>query len=166
MTTRIILAFLLAGFSTSAAAQMLVESAERDQVVSIEHDSPEMTEAFRKGRSTLGAFFDLAENPREGMDTFSVKIGIPTRRGHEYIWIGNFRRANGLVTGRIDNTPRWTKKISEGQVITFRETRIVDWLYVDGDRTKGNFTACAMNKMSSAAEAEAMVERFKLTCED
>jgi len=166
MSARIVLMLLVVSYAWPAAAQWRVENAERDGVISVEHDSPEMADAVRKARASLGAFFALAENPRTGMGVFSVKMGLPTPRGKEYIWAKLLRRENGRVVAQIDNTPRWTTRFHEGQTITFSEAHIIDWLYVDGDRLKGNFTSCAINKMVSAAEAEAMQKRFRMTCEE
>ena len=166
MLARALLLLALAGLASPALAQLRVESAEADKVVSVEYDSEEMADGVRKTRATLGAFFTLAENPRPGTDMFAVKIGLPTPRGKEYVWARLLRRENGRVVAKIDNTPRWTTKFQEGQTITFREVAIIDWTYVDGDRLKGNFTSCAINKMVSATEAEAMRLRFRMTCEE
>lgn len=166
MSARIVLMLLVVSYTWPAEAQWRVENAERDGVISVEHDSPEMADAVRKARASLGTFFALAENPRAGTGLFSVKMGLPTPRGKEYIWAKLLRREDRRVVARIDNTPRWTNKFHEGQTITFSEAQIVDWLYVDGDRLRGNFTSCAIDKMVSPAEAEAMRKRFRMTCED
>lgn len=166
MIARATLSIVIAGLTEPALAQSRLENAERDQVISIEDDSPEMADAVRKARASLRAFFELAANPHGTMRTFAVKVGVSTPRGIEYIWITDFRRDNGRVVGRIDNIPRWTTKIREGETFAFDENEIIDWLYLDGDRMRGNFTSCAINKMSSPAQAKAMQERFRMTCEE
>ena len=166
MLAQLLIWLFLAVAASPAAAQLRVESADSDQVVSIEHDSEEIANGVRKARATLEAFFAQAQNPRAGTDSFSVKIGLPTSRGKEYVWASLLRRENGRVSGKIDNTPRWTTEFRRGQIIDFSETEIIDWVYIDGDRMKGNFTSCAINKMTSTAEARAMQERFRMTCSD
>jgi uncharacterized protein YegJ (DUF2314 family) len=164
-----VLLLAMAFFLSCAApahAQWRVDNAERDGVISIDYDSPEMADAVTKAKASLGAFFGIAEHPPPGADTFSVKVGLPTPRGKEYIWARLLKREDGRVAARIDNTPRWTTRFHEGQTIRFNEAAIIDWLYVDGERMRGNFTSCAINKMVSAAEAEAMRRRFRMTCEE
>jgi uncharacterized protein YegJ (DUF2314 family) len=166
MLARALLCLALAGLAAPATAQLRVENAEADRPVSIEYDSEDMAEGVRHARATLGAFFALAENPRAGTEMFAIKIGLPTPRGKEYVWARLLRRNNERVVAQIDNIPRWTTRFRQGQMMTVGEAEIIDWLYIDGDRLKGNFTGCALNKMSSPAEAEAMRQRFRMTCEE
>ena len=42
-----------------------------------------------------------------------------------------------------------------GQVIEFTEAEIVNWLYVEGGKMRGNFTACAMLKREPPDQLEA-----------
>lgn len=89
-----------------------------------------------------------------------------TPRGKECVWASLLRREHKRVFGRIDNTPRWTTEFRRDQIIDFPDTEIIDWVYVDGNRMKRNYTSCAINKMSSATEARAMQERFRMTFGD
>jgi uncharacterized protein YegJ (DUF2314 family) len=166
MGLRAVLLALLAGLVRPASAQLLLENVVQDRVVSIEYNSEEMADAVRRARGTLSSFFELAANPRPGTGKFAVKIGLPTDRGKEFVWTILLRHDNGRVVARIDNTPRWTTKFRDGQTVAFTDAAIIDWLYIDGDRLKGNFTGCAINKLVSEPEAEAVRMRFRMTCEE
>jgi len=52
-----------------------------------------------------------------------------------------------------------------GQTITFDQSEIVDWIYVDDGDMKGNYTACALLKSAPAEEAEEFKRRFRLNCD-
>jgi uncharacterized protein YegJ (DUF2314 family) len=52
-----------------------------------------------------------------------------------------------------------------GQVIDFSEAEIVDWLYMEDGKMRGNFTACALLKREPADQAEAMKKQFGLSCQ-
>ena len=85
---------------------------------------------------------------------------------NEYFWITPFKEQDGRFSGRIDNSPRWVKSVKFGQTFAFSEDEIVDWLYMDGGKMKGNFTVCAiMKREPSQAEVEAVKKRFGLECE-
>ena len=71
----------------------------------------------------------------------------------------------GRLSGRINNTPEMVHTVRMGQLITFGRDEIVDWMYMDGGRMKGNYTACALLKSAPKNEAEEFKERFGLTCE-
>lgn len=51
-----------------------------------------------------------------------------------------------------------------GQSFDFSEGEIVDWLYMDGAKMKGNYTACALLKREPG-QAAAFKARFGLDCD-
>ena len=51
------------------------------------------------------------------------------------------------------------------QIPGFGENEIVDWLYLDGNQMKGNFTACALFRRVPRQEAQAAIKRFGMACE-
>jgi uncharacterized protein YegJ (DUF2314 family) len=55
--------------------------------------------------------------------------------------------------------------VKMGQTISFGQNEIVDWMYLDGGKMKGNYTACALLKSASRSEVEEFKRRFGLNCD-
>jgi uncharacterized protein YegJ (DUF2314 family) len=99
------------------------------------------------------------------MDGFAVKVAIREGDNAEYFWITPFTDKDGAFSGAINNTPREVHSVKLGQTITFGKSEIVDWMYMDGDKMKGNYTACALLKSASKQEVEEFKKRFGLDCD-
>ena len=156
----------LAGSGTSNGnAQTMVDRAERDDLFYVPNDDPQMAVAMRKARATLPEFLELARTAKPPKEGFAVKVAIPDGSGAEYFWIFPFEEKNGRVTGKINNTPRSTRKVKMGQTIEFKQSEIVDWLYFEDGKMKGNYTACALLKHEPKQQAEAFKQRFGLECD-
>jgi uncharacterized protein YegJ (DUF2314 family) len=52
-----------------------------------------------------------------------------------------------------------------GQLVEFSEAEIVDWLYMEGGKMHGNFTACALLKREPPDQLEAMKKQYGLSCD-
>ncbi len=146
------------------AASKLPDRIKRDELAIVGGDNPYMAIALRKASETLPRFLALSRDPKPSMSTFSVKVAVPTPQGDEYFWIGHFKLDGERYSGRIDNTPRWAKGLKEGDVISFSESEIVDWMYLDSGTMKGNFTFCALMKNEPKRQAKAMIRRFGVDC--
>jgi uncharacterized protein YegJ (DUF2314 family) len=150
-----------------AAAQTITQKAERDEVARVAKDDPTMAAAMRKARASLADFLMLAAAPKPNTARFAVKIPI---RDHpdddaEYFWIDPFANDNGHFTGRINNTPESVHSVKLGQTIKFEQSDVVDWMYMDGDKMKGNYTACALLASAPRDEVEEFKKRFGLDCD-
>jgi uncharacterized protein YegJ (DUF2314 family) len=152
-------------FNGQYASGTFMDKARRDEVVLVEKDDPDMAAAFRKARETLPEFLALARAPQSTATSMAVKIAIPDGEDNEYFWLTQFAPRGNKYTGRISNTPRSAKQVRFGQVIEFSEAEIVDWLYVEGGKMRGNFTACAMLKREPADQVEAMKKQYGLSCD-
>src|SRR5262245_54413028 len=152
-------------FNSPYASGSLMDKARRDDVALVEKDDPDMAAAYRKARETLPEFLALARAPRPTASKLAVKIAVPAGDDNEYFWVTQFGQHGDMYAGRINNTPRAAKQVTFGQVIEFAEAEIVDWLYMEGGRMHGNFTACALLKREPADQAEAMRKQFGLSCE-
>ena len=152
-------------FNGSFGGGTLMDKARRDQVVLIEKDDPDMAAAFRKARETLPEFLALANAPQSTATKLAVKIAIPAGDGNEYFWLTQFAPRGDKYAGRINNTPRAAKQVKFGQVVEFAEAEIVDWLYMEGGKMRGNFTACAMLKREPPDQLEAMKKQYGLSCD-
>ncbi len=164
-------AAVAAGFATGlaaspAAGQSPTQQAERDQIAMVANSDPVMAAAMRKARATLPDFLATAAAPKPTMEGFAVKVAIPvSAHDAEYFWITPFINTNGAFSGAINNTPRLAKSVKLGQTITFSQSDIVDWMYMDGRTMKGNYTACALLRSASKREVEEFRERFGLNCD-
>lgn len=146
-------------------AQTLLEKTERDGIAEVARGDPNMEAAFRKAKATLPEFIALIRAPRKTITSYAVKVRISDRNGNEYFWVGRPREENGLFIGRIGNIPRLVKNVQEGELISFKQSDIFDWLYRENGRMVGNFTACALLKSESVADQVAFKRRYGLSCD-
>ena len=152
-------------FNSGFGGGSFMDKARRDEVVFVEKDDPDMAAAFRKARETLPEFLALARAPQSTATKLAVKIAIPDGDGNEYFWLTQFAPRGDKYAGRINNTPRAAKQVKLGQVVEFSEAEIVDWLYMEDGKMRGNFTACAMLKREPPDQLEAMKKQYGLSCE-
>jgi len=151
--------------ASGACSQTLQDKINRDQTLENLEGDPDMAAAMRQARAGLPGFLALANAPRPSTSVFAVKVGIRADQKHvEYFWITPFTRANGRFSGRIDNEPELAKSVKLGETITFGEDEIVDWLYVDNGRMKGNYTACVLFRRQPREEAEAVIAKYRMDC--
>lgn len=150
-----------------AEAQSILEKAQRDNVVSIPDDDPDMAAAMRKARATLPEFFALAQAPKPTTINFAVKVGVrmDNSSNHEFFWIRPFEKKGNQYSGKLRNDPRSVKRLKFGDTITFSENEIVDWTYLDNGKMKGNYTACAILKREPKESAEAFKKQYGLECD-
>ena len=159
-------AALAAGLAAApVAGQTPLQKAERDELAIVAKDDPTMAAAMAKARQMLPEFLALAAAPKPGMDTFSVKVAVREGDAAEYFWIAPFTIKDGSFSGEINNKPRSVHSVKLGQTIIFNQSEIVDWMYMNGDKMKGNYTACALLKSASKQEAEEFKKRFGLDCD-
>lgn len=148
-----------------AHAQTITQKAERDELAIVAKKDPEMAKAMTKAQQTLPDFLSTAAAPKPGMEGFAVKVAIHDGDNVEYFWITPFTAKDGKFSGEINNKPRSVRSVKLGQTVTFDQSEIVDWTYMDGDKMKGNYTACALLKSASKQEAEEFKQRFGLDCD-
>ena len=122
-----------------------------------------MAAAMRKAQSTLADFLKVAAAPRPGTQGFSLKVAVREGERVEYFWITPF--TNTQFSGEINNTPRVVHSVKLGQTITFAQSDIVDWLYIENGMMRGNYTACALLISAPKNEAEEFKKTFGLSCD-
>jgi uncharacterized protein YegJ (DUF2314 family) len=146
--------------------QGLLEKAERDEIALVAKDDPTMAAAMRKARATLADFLSAARAPGEGTEGFSVKVAVREGNSAEYFWVIPFEaKAAGRFSGKLNNTPRTVRTVKNGQTLDFSEREIVDWMYFDHGKMKGNYTACALLKTAPKSDVDAFKKRFGLECD-
>lgn len=112
-----------------------------------------------------GAFLDLVREPRASITSYAVKIPVTDRCGRELFWISRFTQREGRLIGRIDNTLRIVRNVKERELISFKPSDVVDWLYRENGRIIANFTACAIVKHTPKEDVEEFKRHYGLTCE-
>jgi uncharacterized protein YegJ (DUF2314 family) len=135
---------------------------ERDTVVSVEPDDPEMNAAIAKARETLPQFWETFEKREHGESDFSLKVRITDKRGTEHFWAIDIERRDGKIMGTINNDPDTVRSVKLGDRIEIPEADISDWLYMRDGKMVGNYTLKPLFKGMPAAE----VERYKTIMAD
>src|SRR5690242_18167260 len=147
------------------AAQTIMEKAARDETATVADTDPAMAGAMRKAQATLADFLTLAATPRPGTGDFAVKVAVREGERAEFFWITPFTDGGEKLSGEINNTPRVVHSVKLGQTIAFTRSDIVDWMYIENGKMKGNYTACALLKTAPEHEAEEFKKHFGLNCD-
>lgn len=155
----------IAAIALVAILSLATAAVAEKNFATVSTSDPDMAAAKQKARETLAGFLTLAKTPRSSTEGFSVKVGIHDRGHTEFFWITPFELKDGKFTGTINNKPRRVRNVSYGERITFGETDIADWLYMDAGRMKGNYTGCAVMKNEPAKQREAFLKRYGLECD-
>jgi uncharacterized protein YegJ (DUF2314 family) len=128
---------LVSALTLTAAAQ---DRARSPTFVATPDVDPEMSAAIARAQSEVGRFWTTFANPSKGESAFSVKRKFAEGNGWEYMWVAVLKRENGRVTGRVDNRPEGLRDVKPGQIVTFDESEIADWLFMREGKMYGNFT--------------------------
>src|SRR6478735_12304509 len=80
----------------------------------------------------------------------------------EFFWIHPFAHVDDRFIGQINNTPRSAVNLKMGDTVSFVKNEIVDWMYMDAGRMRGNYSAHAILKSARPEDREAFKRRFGL----
>jgi uncharacterized protein YegJ (DUF2314 family) len=127
---------------------------ERDQVVHVAPDDPEMLGAIAHARSRLPAFWQVFERPEGGESNFALKVLVTDKADAEYFWATGIARRDGKILGTIDNDPKIVGNVKFGERIEIPEGDISDWLYMRNGKMVGNHTVKPLFKRMPASEVE------------
>lgn len=160
---------------------LTLSAAAQDPVVSVRDDDPLMLAAFSQARASLDDFLDKWRHPQNGTRTYSVKVGLEDAgNGYaavhanettarttkvEFFWVESLREDPDRFTGILSNTPSSLRNVRNGQIVQFEKQDIVDWMYLQDGKIKGNFTACPALKLASADLRRNMKEQYGLSCD-
>jgi uncharacterized protein YegJ (DUF2314 family) len=100
-----------------------------------------MGRAIAEARKTVDSFIAALMNPRPNQKAFSVKVAIKEGEKTEHLWLVPVRYQNGSFVGRINNEPQYVKTVSFDNEITVAKDQISDWIYAEGTRIMGGYTA-------------------------
>jgi uncharacterized protein YegJ (DUF2314 family) len=119
----------------------------------VDSNSPDMVEAVASARKALPYFWDRrasALNPEDYM----VKVAIEDGEMIEHFWITNPVLDGDNVKGEIGNDPGIVKNVKFGELVTVPESKISDWMYSEGDKMHGNYTARVLAKPHTMGKAQ------------
>ena len=119
----------------------------------VDSNSPEMVEAVASARKTLPYFWDRrasALNPEDYM----VKVAIEDGEMIEHFWLTHPVVEDDTVKGEIGNDPGIVKNVKFGELVTVPESKISDWMYSEGDKMHGNYTARVLAKPHTMGKAQ------------
>ncbi len=131
--------------------------AVEDRVVQVADDDAAIKAAMAKARASLPAFWKAFDKPGPGEAAFNLKVSLmaPSKR-IEHVWVNALARAaDGKFTGRIDNEPQDMTGAKAGDVVTFSEANISDWMFTRDGKIVGNETMRPLLAHMSKEEADA-----------
>ncbi|MDZ4370241.1 MAG: DUF2314 domain-containing protein [Phenylobacterium sp.] len=142
----VVAAALLGAPSTAACAprpEAPKETAE--DLVNVAPDDGAMEKAKADARRTLGLFWSKFDARAAGIDSFSVKVGLPVKDGGaEHLWATPLRRDSETIVVRIANDPVYIKDLAYGDEIEVEPELISDWAYEKNGKLYGHFTTRAL----------------------
>ena len=111
-----------------------------DEVIAVEAEDAAMNAAIDEARATVGEFIAALEAQAPEDMHCAVKAPIEDGEHVEHFWLTGVSYADGVFTGRIDNTPRWVSNVAEGDLYIIAQTDISDWMYFHDGVAIGNRT--------------------------
>src|SRR5215470_2338000 len=86
-----------------ALLTLLSACSQRDKVVSVADDDPQMLAAIAKARETLPQFWAAFAKPERGERGFALKVKISDKHGTEHFWATDIENHDGKIKGAINN---------------------------------------------------------------
>jgi uncharacterized protein YegJ (DUF2314 family) len=115
----------------------------------------EMIAAIRHAQLTLGDFFAAYERPRDGQNSFLLKVAFEEGESIEHIWLADVQFSSSGSRGVVANEPSMSS-LRYKQVVEFDPMRITDWMYVEDGRLVGGFTTRLLRDRMTPAERARM----------
>lgn len=159
-----LLAPILSKVGVGGQANPIEVKARRDEAFILRTGDTALAAAYEKGRATLDGFLAVNEARPANSRAFSVKIPVRDAGKVEWFWISQFKRDGDRFRGILDNTPRIVTTVRQDQEVGFQRSDIVDWTYVQDDKIKGNFTACALLAKEEPKARDEFARKFGLDC--
>ena len=140
-----------------------VSAQDRSPVIDLSSGNAEMNAAIAKGRATLPTFWASYDAPKSSETGHSLKVRFPNPRNNgEHIWMAEVRKlADGLYSGRFANAPVHLPGKHVGDLVSFRDADISDWMFMRNGKIVGGETIRPMFKSMPKAEAAALRARLE-----
>jgi len=129
--------------------------APEESVVQIDEDDPRMAAAVIEAKKRLPEFVSAFSKAKDGYQ-FSIKAPF-TDPGNaeesEFMWVHVCRVDWDAVHGTLLNDPELVKSYKYDDVVRVPMELIVDWVYSDGEKSVGDFTARVLDEAAKSAKA-------------
>jgi uncharacterized protein YegJ (DUF2314 family) len=122
-------------------------------VVQIDDDDPRMAAAVIEAKKRLPEFVAAFSKAKDGYQ-FSVKAPFSdpgNSEESEFMWVHVSRVDWDAVHGTLLNDPQFIKSYRYDDVVRVPMEQIVDWVYSDGEKSVGDFTAKVLDEAARAA---------------
>jgi uncharacterized protein YegJ (DUF2314 family) len=120
---------------------------EKVPVIQISEDDPRMEAAVAEARRRWPEFVKAFALRQPGQ-MFAVKVPIRDDEGHvEFMWVKVTRLENDTIHGKVNNEPVAVKSVRMGSKVAANREDLNDWLFTDGDKMVGGFTANVLEEM-------------------
>jgi uncharacterized protein YegJ (DUF2314 family) len=127
--------------------------AREESVVQIDEDDPRMAAAVVEARKRLPEFVNAFTKAKDGYQ-FSVKAPFadPGKTDEsEFMWVHVCRVDFDAVHGTLLNDPEIAKSYKYDDVVRVPLELIVDWVFSDGEKSVGDFTAKVLDEAAKLA---------------
>ncbi|HEV8604406.1 MAG TPA: DUF2314 domain-containing protein [Tepidisphaeraceae bacterium] len=131
--------------------------APEESVVQIDEDDPRMAAAVTEAKKRLPEFVGAFTKAKDGYQ-FSVKAPFSDPENEEeseFMWVHVCRVDFDAVHGTLLNDPEIVKSYKYDDVVRVPMERIVDWVYSDGEKSTGDFTAKVLDEAAKSARPSA-----------
>ena len=127
--------------------------APQESVVQIDEDDPRMAAAVAEAKKRLPEFISAFSKAKDGYQ-FSIKAPFSDPANpdeSEFMWVHICRVDFDAVHGTLLNDPEFVKGYKYDDVVRVPMELIVDWMYSDGEKSIGDFTAKVLDEAARAA---------------
>jgi uncharacterized protein YegJ (DUF2314 family) len=131
--------------------------APEETVVQVDEDDPRMGAAVAEAKKRLPEFVGAFTKAKDGYQ-FSVKAPFSDPGNDdesEFMWVHVCRVDFDAVHGTLLNDPEFVKRYKYDDVVRVPMERIVDWVYSDGEKSTGDFTAKVLDEAAKSARSPA-----------
>ncbi len=137
------------------ATLALGQEKSKPGVVQVEKDDAKMKAAMEKARATVKPFIAALQEPKAGQVGFSVKVPFTEEGGTEHMWLRPLSFDGKNFQGKVNNEPKFLKKVKLGQSVTIGPDKISDWMYFDKKKLVGGYTLRALRDSLTPEERAA-----------
>ena len=127
---RTLLALIAAAVLLSPLPVLAQPAEEANNVATFSHGDLGMEKAKAEAIRFLPQFWRRYDADPAVREMAVVKAGFRAKDGREeFMWVLVLSRKDGMVTGRLANSPVLEVGVKAGDTVTIDEKRIVDWGY-------------------------------------
>lgn len=128
-----------------------------------ERGAADIETARAQARASLPAFWAAREAQAPGTEKFMLKVAFPMDAGGgEHIWVTDIStKGDGRYEGRLGNDPQFIKDRRFGDLVSFGETQVSDWMFLRFGKIVGNETARPLIARMPKKEAQTYLARFE-----